>query len=101
MPDDNAQDAQTQQPEPQEIIERAQLPTIIDTKGIQEGIHALITNPVVQQVAGDVAGFVKDTAKETVVAVVSAVATSKIINSNTPPPTNTSEGGSQGTSQTK
>ena len=39
MPDDNVQDAQTPQSEPQEIIERAQLPTIIDTKGIQERLY--------------------------------------------------------------
>jgi hypothetical protein len=88
---------QSQQPAQQQPIERA-----IDTKGIQEGLHALVTNPVVQQVAGDVAGMIRDVT----VGVVSVVVTNKLGNSNnnpaqaaqttpspqTPPPANTSSG---------
>jgi hypothetical protein len=91
MPSDD--NAQNQQSTSQQSIERA-----VDTKSIQEGLHALVTNPVVQQVAGDVAGYVRDVT----VGVVSGVVASRLSNSNnssaqssppeqqTPPPTNTS-----------
>jgi hypothetical protein len=90
---------QSKQPVPQQPLERT-----VDTKSIQESLQALITNPVVQQVAGDVAGMARDVT----VGVVSAVVTNKIVNSNnsptqstpppqTPPPANTSGDSQEGT----